>query len=55
MTFDELPAELWPLADAAQEVLLDRQPSVRLLAPVPLRQLDTDAIGAAEPYRPQPA
>jgi hypothetical protein len=53
MAFDELPAELWPLADAAQEVLLDRQPSVRLLAPVPLRQLDTDSMVAAEPYLPR--
>jgi hypothetical protein len=51
MTLDELPADLRALADPAQEVLLDRRPALRLLAPVPLRQLDTRTIRAAEPSR----
>ena len=53
MTIDELPADLRPLADPAQEVLLDRRPALRLLAPVPLLQLRPGSIGAAESYRPE--
>lgn len=50
MRLDELPADLRPLADPAQEVLLDRDPELRQLAPVPLSQLQPDP--ASEPYRP---
>jgi hypothetical protein len=51
MTFDELPTDLRALADPAQEVLLDSRPALRLLAPVPLRQLGVESLVAAEPYR----
>ena len=49
MRLDELPADLRPLADPSQEVLLDRNPELRQLAPVPLLHLDT---APSEPYRP---
>jgi hypothetical protein len=50
MRLDELPADLRPLADPAQEVLLERDPEVRQLAPVPLRHVEPDPL--SDPYRP---
>jgi|GEM_PF-4283533 len=46
MRLDELPANLRPLADPAQEVLLDRRPAVRQLAPVPVQPTDADPAPA---------
>lgn len=39
------------LADPSQEVLIERRPALRQLAPVPLRRLGTDPSGTAEPDR----
>jgi len=52
MTIEELPANLRSLADPAQEVLLDRRPAVRLLAPVPLHRLGAESLATGDPYRP---
>jgi hypothetical protein len=55
MTAEQPPADFWLLADPAQEVLVEGQPLVRLLAPVPLRTLGLDSAVAGEPYRPNAA
>ena len=50
MSAAHLPENFWMLADPSQEVLIDGRPEFCQLAPVPLRQLDADPIGVAEPY-----
>jgi hypothetical protein len=51
MSAAPVPENFWLLADPSQEVLIDGRPSFSQLAPVPLRQLGSDTIPAAEPYR----
>jgi hypothetical protein len=51
MSLADVPEHFRVLADPLQEVLIDGRTTFSQLAPVPLRQLGSDAISAGEPYR----
>jgi hypothetical protein len=53
MSVEKLPENLWPLADPAQEVLIERRSAFSQLAPVPLCRLGIESPAAGEPYLPR--